>query len=420
MGFWNRAKEIVIKSIPQAVVPEWITRSPQWTTWDAKTAIKEGYKSNPWVYACIKLRADSVASVPLVVEEYVGDSWEAVPKTHPLQRLLDKPNSGIDAGEMRRLLVTHLDLAGNGYFLKTRIGNNRIGELWPLFPQYIKPIPGRDLLIQSYEYMPLQGQREIISAEDIVHVSYASPDTLFIGMSPLEACGKSVDIDNKAAEWQKVNMSNRGVPDGVFMFDDLTPEQFEQVRDKVKERWQSGSREPWTVSKGKYQQMAYTPLEADFSNTRLHALRQICSTFGVPVDMISGQGDANLASAQMVRKSFWEDTIAPLCDQIAKGLTMQLCNEYGDNLRIRFDLSVIPAMQTNTEEKLTNAEKLLKLGYTLNEINQHLELGMDDAGDDGNIRYVPSGLIPMSMMEPAPDPELAADEAYGQTANPQD
>jgi HK97 family phage portal protein len=418
MGFWNRATQI-IKAIPQAVVPDWVTRNPQWSTWDAKTAIKEGYKGNPWVYACVKIRADSVASVPLIVEQLKGETWEIVPNNHPLQKLLDKPNSGIDSGEVKRLLVTHLDLAGNAYLLKTRISNNRIGELWSLFPQYMRPIPSREMLIGSYEYMPDNGLRQIIPAEDIVHVSYASPDSLFFGMSPLEACGKSVDVDNKAAEWQKINMSNRGVPDGVFMFDDLTPDQFEQVSKKVKEKHANNSREPWTVSKGKYQQMAYTPLEADFSNTRLHALRQICAVFGVPVDMIAGQGDANLASSQTVRKSFWEDTISPLCEQIAKGLTMALAKDYGDNLRIRFDLSSVPAMQTNTGEKLLNAEKLIRLGYTLNEINQHLELGLDDAGEDGNIRYVPSGLIPLSMLEPSADPQLA-EEAYGTPANGQE
>jgi HK97 family phage portal protein len=415
MGLWSKTKEIILKSIPTAVVSDWITRSPQWTTWDAQTAIREGYKSNPWVYACIKLRADSVASVPLVVEQLTGEDWEAVEKNHPLQKLLNNPNSGIDSGELRRLLVTHLDLAGNAYLLKTRLSNNRIGELWTLYPQFMRPIPSRLMLIGSYEYMPINGQREIIPAEDMVHLSYCNPESMFIGMSPLEACGKSVDVDNKAAEWQKVNMSNRGVPDGVFMFDDLTPDQFEQVKDKVKERFATGNREPWTMSKGKYQQMAYTPLEADFSNTRLHALKQICSAFGVPVDMIAGQGDANLASSTQVRKSFWEDTITPLCDQIAKGLTMALCKEYGDNLRIRFDLTAVPAMQTNTEEKLANADRLLKLGYTLNEINQHLELGMEDAGEDGNIRYVPSGLIPMSMLDPEDDPVIAGEEAYGQT-----
>ena len=420
MGIFNRAKEIIIKSIPHAVVPEWITRNPQWTDWNTKTAIREGYKGNPWVFACIKLRADAVASVPLIVEQRRGDEWEAVDRNHPLQRLIDKPNGGLDAGEMRRLMVTHLDLSGNAYMLKTRISGNRVAEIWPLFPQYMRPIPGREHLIAEYEYMPEPGQRKIIDQSDIVHIAYPNPESLFVGLSPLEACGKSVDVDNKAAEWQKINMSNRGVPDGVFMFDDLTPDQFEQVKEKVRERFASGSREPWTVSKGKYQQMAVTPLEADFSNTRLHAMRQICATFGVPVDMIAGQGDANVASAGIVRKSFWEDTITPLCDQIAKGLTMNLAPDFGNDLRIRFDLTVVAAMQENTEEKLANAERLLKLGYTLNEINQHLELGMEDAGADGNVRYLPSGLIPMTMLGVDDDPDLAADKAYGANANQKD
>jgi hypothetical protein len=134
--------------------------------------------------------------------------------------------------------------------------------------------------------------------------------------------------------------------------------------------------------------------------------------------MLAGQGDANLASSQEVRRSFWSDTIIPLQSQIASGLTMNLCSDYqqrGEKLRIVFDNSAVAALQTNLAEKLTNAKMLLELGYTLNEVNQKLELGMDEVKGDGDIRYLPAQLVPMSAYaEPPADPAADGAAAYGE------
>jgi HK97 family phage portal protein len=422
MGFFDRFKSRPADApkVPTTVVSDSGTRSPVWSDWDALTAIKDGYKRNPWVYSCIKLRGDALASAPLMVERQAKDgSWEPVEAKHPLAVLMGRLNYEIDNGEMMRLVVSHLDLAGNAYWQKTRGSDGRILELWPLMPQFLKPIPGRESLNRAYQYMPSNGTYiPEISERDIVHLSYCNPETLHLGQSIVEAIGASVDIDNEAAAWQKVNMNNRGVPDGVFLLKDLTAEQYGQASAAVNKRYSSGSRAPWVMSSGDYKQMAYTPLEADFAETRRHAMRQICAAFGVPVDMLAGQGDANLASSQEVRRSFWSDTIIPLQSQIASGLTMNLCSDYqqrGEKLRIVFDNSSVAALQTNLAEKLANAKMLLELGYTLNEVNQKLELGMDDVKGDGDIRYLPAQLVPMSAYaEPPADPATDGAAAYGE------
>jgi len=46
------------------------------------------------------------------------------------------------------------------------------------------------------------------------------------------------------------------------------------------------------------------------------------------------------------------------------------------NLRIVFDLAVVPALQPDLDAKVTNAEKLYRIGYPINMINERLNLGM--------------------------------------------
>jgi HK97 family phage portal protein len=422
MAWFKRAKEVILKAVPVGIAPDWLTNTAQWSDFDAETASREGYKASPAVYSVIKKRADAVASVPLVVEQRRGDAWEPVADNHPLQALLDNPNPDLDRSEVMRLLVTHLDLAGNAYWLKTRIGNGRVAELWPMLPAFVSVKPGRDRLIQGYEYRQ-HGLKTNYPAQDVMHAAYTNPDSLYLGQSPLQAAGKAVDVDNSAAAWQKISMQNRGVPDGMFTFDgDMTPDDYAQAQKVISEMAEGSgnARRNLVMSKARYQQLSQTPVELDFMATREFSLRQFCAVYGVPIEMISGMGDANRASGENVRKTFWLDTIIPLLDEIVSALNKGLVRDFGDprTLRIRFDLSAVPALQENYTEKLDNAQKLRNLGYPVNVINQHLELGFDDV-EGGDIGYIPSGLIPASfdLSEPTESPEDAAREAFGNGAN---
>jgi HK97 family phage portal protein len=412
MSFWDKFKK---KAVPVGIAPDWLANKPVWSDWNTDTASKEGYKSVAWVYACVKLRANSVASVPLMVERYIGGEWQA-DERHPLHRLLYSPNPDLDKNEIMRLFVTHLDLAGNAYLLKTRANPNGAPlELYPLMPQYVKVMPGRERLIAAYEYQ--QHTRQVYDGQDVVHCAFTNPDSLYYGMSPLQAAGKSVDVDNAAAAWQKISMQNRGVPDGIFSFDgDLSLEQWEEARTMVREQYSgiAHSRAPWVLSKAKYQQMSMTPAELDFMKTREFSMDQICAVYGVPREMINGMGDANRASGENVRRTFWLDTIVPLLSEIESSLNLTLAREFGtsDQIRIRFDTSSVPALQENYTEKVNNAKSLWTMGVPFNHINERLELGFDEI-EGGDVGYLPSGVIPADLNFEDTPPAQAGAQAFG-------
>lgn len=419
MGFWDKFRK---KAVPVGIAPDWVANKPAWSDWNSGTAIKEGYKSVAWVYAAVKQRANAVASVPIVVERYVGGEWQADPNS-PLQRLIDSPNPDLDRNEIMRLFVTHLDLSGNAYLLKTRANErSRPLELFPLMPQNMMVTPGRERLIAAYEYN--NGVKTKFLGEDVIHCAYTNPDSLYYGMSPLEAAGKAVDVDNAAAAWQKISMQNRGIPDGIFSFEgDLSLEQWEEARQMVREQYSGigNSRAPWVLSKAKYQQMSMTPAELDFMGTREFSMAQICAVYGVPREMISGMGDANRASGENVRRTFWIDTIVPLLSEIESSLNLTLAREFGtaDQIRIRFDTSSVPALQENYTEKVTNAKSLWSMGVPFNLINKRLELGFEEI-QGGELGYLPSGVIPSSIDFDDTPPAQAGEQAFGndQTETP--
>ena len=86
------------------------------------------------VYACVRVIAETVASLPLHVYENT-DSGSAKALDHPLYKLLhDEPNTEMTSFVMREVMLSHLLLWGNSYSQIIRSGRNHIVGLYPLLP----------------------------------------------------------------------------------------------------------------------------------------------------------------------------------------------------------------------------------------------------------------------------------------------
>tara|TARA_R110000850_G_scaffold262812_1_gene391503 strand:- start:110 stop:1390 length:1281 start_codon:yes stop_codon:yes gene_type:complete len=409
------------KNLPNGIAPLSMNLTPKWSEdFGELSAITEGYKGSTWVYACVKLKANSLASVPIILEKRVSGGWEKV-DNHPVLDLIESPSPDFNRSELMKMLVTHLELLGNACIYKNRAGaSNRIIELFPLLPQYIEPVAGIVRLIDIYRYKQPHSKQVEYDQADVMHVSHTNPDSLYWGQSPLQAAGKAVDIDNEAKDYQKNSFENRGIAGGMFSLKgDTDQDEVDNIRGILKTFFtgKKNSRAPLVMSDATYHNMGMTPAEMDFMLTRGFTLKEIAAAYGVPIEMISGMGDANRASSETVRKTFWIDSMIPLLVEVATALNLQLLKEFDKtgNLRLRFDTSKVPALQESLIEKLAVGEKLYAMGVPFNVINKELELGFDEI-DGGDVGYIRSGLIPSSFDfddSPSESLEEEAKSAYG-------
>src|SRR5690606_38137582 len=200
----------------------------------------------------------------------------------------------------------------------------------------------------------------------------------------------------EAVRWNKVSLQNRAVADGVFTFEHpLTMDQWEEARKQVREQHQGAdnAHTPWVLGGGaKWQQMSLSPVEMDFLKSRQWTVNEIAAVFGVPVMLLIPER-AILRNMEIARRILWEDTVVPYLHDLAEAINLSLV-PYWDpgallpgqqaQLRVVPDLSNVPALQENLDQKLENAQRLWRLGYPVNAINQRLELGMPDieGGDE--------------------------------------
>ena len=396
------------------LMPPWYGGQPVWTDWTTENAIQNGMKVCGYVYACVYRLMKSAASVPWLVKVKKGEDWEVAPD-HPAAQLIAKPNPFMSGQDLIERVTAYLYLAGNAILGKVR-ARGVVAELWPYYPDRIKPIMDKLEFIKVYKYTDA-GIIKYIEAKDIIHWMFTDPANVYWGMSPMQAAGRMVDIEVEMSKWNKIAMQNRAVSDGVFSFkDSLTPKQWAEARTQIREQHQGSAtaRTPWVLSGGAtWQAMSLTPAEMDFIESKKLNREDICSVFGMPPPMICFYDNATLANIETARKILWLDTVIPYLDDLKSGFNLALAPDFGPDVRIVYDLSNVEAIREKYQEKVETGERLFAMGVPLNDINRKLELGFDDYpwGDIGYIsaRVYPVGSIgeelPKGKQKELPEPK---------------
>ena len=178
---------------------------------------------------------------------------------------------------------------------------------------------------------------------------------------------------------------------------------------------------PHNIKEVKEIQRAPTPDDVEL---RESTRREICAAFGVPMSIAGAWDDANYQSAPEQRKSLYEETVIPECEDIARDGTQRLLPFFGnpETEEIDFDATKIMALIENQDEKANIANaRLTSGGITLNEYREQMEL---EPIPQGNVYYIPSNarVIPASQLGQVgnePEPQRMQIETPRMTPPPQ-
>lgn len=387
------------------LMPSWYSGQPVWSEWTTDQAIRQGLKVCSYVYSCVHRLQKAASSVPWKAQINKGDSWEPA-DGHPLEQLMAKPNPFMSGQDLIERTTAHLYLGGNALWGKVRVRGVPV-ELWPYYPDHIKPVMDKTEFISSYKYTDA-GVIKYIEPKDVIHFMFIDPGNMFWGLSPLQAAGRVVDTDVEMTKWNKIALQNRAVTDGVFSFtESMTGDQWTEARAQIKEQHQGSvnARTPWVLSGGaKWQQMSLSPIDMDFIAGKKMTREDICSIFDVPPPLVGFYENATLANLAESRRIFWFDTIIPYLQDIGGYLNLTLSPEFGPGVRLVYDLSNIEAIREKFKDKVETGAKLFEMGVPLNDINQKLELGFDKFAW-GDIGYISARLFPVGSIELETEPK---------------
>lgn len=384
----GRIKEYLAKPIIAKMIPIWKVGHKIPAPLDFIAFAREGYMGNTLIYACIDELATSLAESPLLAEQGSGEDWKPYPA---LQTVIDKPNSEQTQEEWLREWMMHYGYAGNVFQHIVRSPVNRVAEMWALKPHRIKIIPGADGKVQSYVHTVEGQESQPILARDIVHDKNLDPLDDYWGMSPILVLAMTGNLDNEAVKYLADFFYNAGQPALVLKLKQVVER---AERERVKARWKDEyGRDGFhgiavLDADAEIQELGSRPDQLGLAGIFDTTESRICMTFGVHPMIIAarlGLLRSTMANYEQAEQAFQLRTMEQHRRRIEAKLTKFFRAELGiENIRVRFDRSVVPALQEDMEPN--RAFAILAYKERLATLNEARDIaGMEAVdGPEGN------------------------------------
>jgi len=340
--------------------------------------------------------------------------WEEV-DDHPLVKILNNPNPYMSRGQFWSLTVVYYYLAGNAYALKARyqggILDGAVGELWPLRPDRMKPIPGDmakgEPFIKGYEYS-IDGQKKFLPKEDVLHFKTRNPLNPYEGLPPLMSIMPRVSIDTYMRTFLSTFFERGGAGAGASLNVKGKMDQSDKdgLRERFKRMFAGGQFDvlvtaaddvtytPFTLNRGLRDAL---PKEIDAVNEA-----RIGMVLGIPgsiLGLLIGYESSSYANKRQDWQVFWDITMTPLMSDLDDVLNLSLVPEFGGIDEVCFDLSDIRALQEDEDKMQERARKNFQVGGMALE-DFLLATGQNPTPDPKALFYVPGSafVTPFSQL----------------------
>lgn len=271
------------------------------------------------VYACVRILAESVASLPLHLYRYT-DRGKELYYDNPLYYLLhDEPNPEMTSFVFRETLMSHLLIWGNAYAQIIRDGRGAVVGLYPLLPNKMEVdrTDGGELF---YIYRRDNGENPnfketgeyILKKEDVLHIPGLGFDGL-IGYSPIAMAKNAVGMTLACEEYGASFFANGANPGGVLEHPGVLKDPA-----KVRDSWNRIYQGPKNANKVavleegmKYQQIGIPPEEAQFLETRKFQLNEIARLYRIPPHLIGDLDKSSFNNIEQQSLEFVKYTLEP-------------------------------------------------------------------------------------------------------------
>ena len=294
-------------------------------SWSGKSVTERTALQQTAVYACVRIIAETIASLPLHFYRYTEEGKEK-DYTHPLYRILhDEPNPEMTAFVFRETIVSHLLLWGNAYAQIIRNGKGEIMYLYPLLPDKMT-VERSDITNEIfYTYMDTKGKMYRLTNKEVLHIPGLGFDGL-IGYSPIAMTKNAIGLSIAAEEYGSRFFANSANPSGVLEHPGVLKDP-----KKIRESWNdvyggtSNSHRVCVLEEGmSFKPISIPPNDAQFLETRKFQINEICRIFRVPPHMVADLEKSSFSNIEQQSLDFIVNTIRPWLIRIEQSICQKL------------------------------------------------------------------------------------------------
>ena len=398
--------------------------------------IRRGYAYNPTIYSLINLISKAAITVPYTIYQKIDEqnikeyksltsnslNSESLLKAKlmrkhifkevehsALGKLLQRPNPTQSWSTFLEELIGFGKLTGNRYVysIYPDSGENKdiAYQLYNL-PAHLIEIKSDGIFKPVSKYtMNYNDSKYDLNADEVLHIADWNPDydgsgSHLYGQSPIKAGMRVMTTNNEAVETSLKylhNQSARGMltPDD----DNLTPTQAQQLKSAFRRNFQgTKSANDIMITGKKFSWVNFGLSSADLQLLESYkaSKQDLANLFGVPVLLLTRE-HATYDNYKTSRQVLFTNCVIPELNKLRDSLNSFLVPQFGEDLYLDFDYSVIPELMPEQAKLVDQLSKSYWL--TTNEKREAVGYGVDEDNIIMNDYLVPSGMIPISDLD---------------------
>lgn len=317
--------------------------------WDIQKAYRDGVAKVTWVFRCIDVISSNQARLPAIFRKDNNPFGEIVRDSEILKIFNNTSNMGENSFAFRYRLSAQLMMSSRGVFVeivRSRDGTPIALHLLP--PQYTSPIPSVDKFVSGYEVAMHNVPKRILKPENVIWIRRPHPLDPYLSMTPMEAAGVAIEVENLAKVYNRNFLINDGRPGGLLV---LRSEISEEDKDELRSRFRGNIGRAGAVGVissddgADFVDTAASPRDAAYIQMRTLTKEEILAAFGVPESIIGNSANRTFSNAGEEGKVFWMETMSPHLDLIARSFDAIDPYYYLD-----FDTSNVPVLILSKQE----------------------------------------------------------------------
>jgi len=243
------------------------------------------------VYACVRLVAETIASLPADVFRKAPDGSRREVTPGPMW--LREPNPETTWFEFVERIGSSLETAGNAYIIITR-RNATSGypeEIWTLHPDDVTVLRRSGRIVYRWGTRELERYSVSTPRGEVLHLKNFSTGGL-LGLSPIEMARQAIGLGLAAERFGSEFFGQGQTLSGVIELEADTAPKAQASIDAIRENWakrHSGvgkAHLPGVLVNAKWTPIAIPPEQAQFLETRKFQVSEIARLFRVPPHMV--------------------------------------------------------------------------------------------------------------------------------------
>lgn len=382
-----------------------------------------------WVFICVKMKGQAVASVPLklyVAKEKRGQKFKLI-ETKPVSKqklkwlysneglepwlakaeeieqvtdhvfltLMREVNPWNNRRDLWETTSMFLDLTGEAYWYLPKTNLQVPERIWVIPSQFMTPKPGKTLddAIQSYEYR--RGGAEVtIPVDEIIFFALSNPNNPFTGFSTVKAIADAIYIQHQMNEFEASLFENKARPGGILVpKSKMSRAERERTTESFRQKFAGARKAGKTLippSDMDFIRDAMTPEEISYIEGRKLVRTEIMASLDVPEGMIITES-SNRAVAEAAEYIFAKYGVLPRCKKVEEKLNEKLVSRYDEKLFCAFDDPV----PENRELKLKEDTEYIKVG-AISRDEIRAGIGKEPRGGMADELLVDNRLVPIT------------------------